>query len=179
MSLSVNASQAANPFAYLQALQQQSPGNTQQPADPLSALLAAINQSGNTATSPSAAGTSGGGTAPANIASPQFGSQTLQTLLALQSNGGNSQSPQSQLNDALTGSDPEAGQQSQQTQGHHGHHHHHHVQGAGLDSSQDPTSGDASSSAASNSMGANNLMEQLLQMQSQLNPAVTQSLATV
>jgi hypothetical protein len=104
MSFAVSGSNANHPFAYLQQLQQFStPGSSQTGSDPLSTLLAAINQTGGGATSSanganaSATGGTSGGTAP------QFGQQTLQTLLAVQANGVGAQGAGSQDDDPTNG----------------------------------------------------------------------------
>lgn len=132
MSTSVGASSTTNPFASLQALWQQlqSPGSTTAQSDPLSQLLAAVGQQGTGATSTSSAGSAsstGAASSPGN-SFPQFSSQMLQALLALQQGSGAGAS----TDDSFGTSDASTGQQAGQPQpGQHGHHHHHHMGGAG------------------------------------------------
>jgi hypothetical protein len=184
MSMSVGSSSTNNPFAYLQALwqQEQSSSSTATQSNPLSQLFAAIGQQATGATASAGAASSAGATSTSGNTFPQFGAQTLQALLALQSSG-NGSSPQSlwsQLGaDGSTGtSDATSAQQVEQTtRGRDGHHHHHHMAA--------PSGGTGSSASSSSAAdGANvaggNRIEQLIQMQAQLlNPATTQSVATV
>jgi hypothetical protein len=126
MSLSVGSSSTNNPYAYIQALLQQEQsqgGATTGQSDPLSALFAAFNQQGPSATSSAAASSPSGNTVP------QFGSQMLQALLALQQTSGSgspTQSPSSQPGADGSSDTGGATSDSQQTQGQSGHHHHHH-----------------------------------------------------
>ncbi len=193
--MSVSGTNASNPFASLQSLWQQASSATgaQAQSNPLSALLAALGQqSGGGASSTSGAASTGGAASPSGTtaasgnASSQFGPQTLQALLALQTNGGNQQSLASQFENAASGTDPLSELQTQQSQGQN-HHHHHHMggqTGAGGSATTDTASsgspsGTSSSSAGGASGTGNNLLEQLLQMQAQLvTPAPTQSIAT-
>jgi hypothetical protein len=173
MSLSVNGSNSNN--SYLQSLlqQNQSPSSTAQ-SDPLDALLSALGQ--GTGTTSSATGTTSstsGATATSSNSTSQFGPQTLQALFAMQANSSNSSSLLSQLNgDNAAGSgDPSSAQSSAQASGQSSRHHRHHRTGE--------TNSSNPSGSGSNGT-SNNLVDQLMQMQSQLtNPAPTQSLATV
>jgi hypothetical protein len=130
MSLFVSGSNPNNPFA-LQSLWQQGASSSapQSQSDPLSSLLAALGQQVTGAAGATNGTSPTGASAPAGSGSmaQQFGSQTLQALLALQANGSDPQSLLSQF--AAGGDDATAqqSQQSQQSQGQHGHHHHHHV----------------------------------------------------
>jgi hypothetical protein len=135
MSLSVGSSSTNNPYAYIQALLQQEQsqgGATAGQSDPLSALFAAFNQQGPSATSPAGAGSSPAASSPPGNTFPQFGSQMLQALLALQQTSGSgspTQSPQSPSSPLGADGSPDtsgATSDSQQTQGQSGHHHHHH-----------------------------------------------------
>ena len=184
MSLSVNASNSTNPFAYLQSLWQQQgtpASGTQAQSDPLSALLASITAqaSSTTATAPGTAASSTATTSPSSTTSPQFGSQTLQALLALQANGANTQPLAAQFGTTATGDDPLAALQSQSSQS--GHHHHHHSLAAnGTNGQTSSAAADmANSSAGSSSGTGNNALYQLLQMQARLTPpAPAQSTTT-
>jgi hypothetical protein len=183
MSLSVNGSNQNNPFA-LQALWQQqasSASGTQAQSDPLSQLLAQFGQqgTGTTSTASGTGSTVAGTTATPGSSSPQFGSQTLQALLALQTNGSNAQSLASQFGDDVTGDDPLAALQSQSSQG--GHHHHHHHMGTNGSNAQTTggAAGASNSSTGSGSGTGTSGLNQWLQMQAQLTPpAVAQELAT-
>ncbi len=128
MSLSVNGTNANNPFAYLQSLWQQTSGSSgaQGQSDPLSSLLAGLDQQGAGGTS-SAAGTgSSGSTAGVFGSTPQFDSQVLQVLMALQAGGENSTGLASQLGNTIDAGDQAAGQQGQATaQSQTGQHHRH------------------------------------------------------
>jgi hypothetical protein len=223
MSLSVNGWNN-NPFAYLQSLWQQglSASGTQAQSDPLSALLAELGQQGTAGTPASATTSSASGatTVPGGTAT-QFGPQTLQALLALQSGGSDPQSLLSQFANAATGADPAAAAQTPQSPGQHGHHHRMGTGGSssgtvgqnplamltaagsgatsqtttGADGATttsityadgstvtltSPAAGSSTTSAGAGSVAGNNLIEQLIQMQAQLlNPANTQSIATV
>jgi hypothetical protein len=136
MSWSVTGSNAGNPFAFLQSLwpQNASANGAQGQSDPLSSLLSALDQQnpgtqnpGANASSPTSptAGTPGG-----SSTNTQFGPQTLQALLALQTDSSNPQSLASQLTDAMNEVDSASSQQAGASQGQGGHHRHHHV-GAG------------------------------------------------
>jgi hypothetical protein len=176
MSLSVNSSQN-NPFA-LQALWQQasSASGTQAQSDPLSQLLAQFGQQGTGAASTASGtgSTAAGTTATPGSSSPQFNPQTLQALLALQTNGSSAQALASQFGNDVTGDDPLAALQSQTSQG--GHHHHHHMGTNGTGTGATGTSN--SSNGSGNGTGTSGL-NQWLQMQAQLTPpAVAQELAT-
>lgn len=229
MSLAVNGWNTNNPFAYLQSLWQQGPSASTTPAqsDPLSALLASLGQQGTAATPPASATTSpvSSATAVAGSTATQFGPQTLQALLALQTGGSDPQSLFSQFANAATGADPAGAAQTPQSPGQHGHHHHRHVgaggSGSGLGTGSQnplamltaagsgatsqtttgasgstttsityadgstvtltsPASGSSTTPAGTANVAGNNLIEQLIQMQAQLlNPANTQSIATV
>jgi hypothetical protein len=95
MSLSVTGSNNGNPLAFLQSLwpQSASANGTQGQSDPLSSLLAALGQQNPNATSSSAASpTSPSAGAPGTAGTTaQFGPQTLQALLALQTDSSNPQ----------------------------------------------------------------------------------------
>jgi hypothetical protein len=183
MSLSVSGSNATNPFASLQSLWQQASsasGASQSSSDPVSALLSALNQNGagGAAVSPTnginASGATSGGTATQS-SSPQFGPQTLQALLALQSNGANAQTLASALDSA--GNNPLAALGGQSSQGSHSHHRHHHGADGASDSGS-ATSGAATSNPSGGSAAGNNL-QQLLQMQAALvGPAGSQNTIT-
>ncbi len=90
MSFSVSGSNSNNPFASLQSLWQQgsSASGTQPQSDPLSGLLAELDQQGaggpssTSGTTPSDSTAAGSGST-----SPQFDPQTLQALLAQQASG--------------------------------------------------------------------------------------------
>ncbi len=181
MSLSVSGSSANNPFASLQSLWQQasSANGGQSSSDPLSALLSALNQegAGGAGVSSTNGSSASGGTAGQST-SQQFGPQTLQALLALQSNGTNAQSLASALDNG--NGDPLSSalgsQSSQSSQGQH--HHHHHGADASNGSAGAGSGGTTSNPADGNSTG--NTLQQLLQMQAQLvAPANTQSTVTV
>lgn len=186
MSLSVSGSHTNNSVAYLQSLWQQasSAGSTQTQSDPLSSLLAELGQQGFGSVSSSnspASFASGTNTAAASALS-QFGPQTLQALLALQTNGSNAQSPASQLGSAANSLDPASLLSSQQSQDQHRHHHHLDASNSGATASNNATNSSSSSEASNSSAGGgasgNNLLEQLLQMQAQLVTPTTQSLVT-
>jgi hypothetical protein len=175
MSLSVSGSNAANPFASLQSLWQQasSASGAQSPSDPLSALLSELNQAGAGGaglSSNSAAGTA------AQPTTPQFGPQTLQALLALQSNGTSAQTLAAQFDGAANG-DPLSALASQPSQSPHGHHHHHHGAGGSNGSAGATSDGPTANSGGGSATG--NDLQQLLQMQAQLvAPAGTQNTVT-
>lgn len=132
MSWSVAGSNASNPFGFLQSLWPQSAAanGTQGQSDPLSSLLAALDQqnSGTNASSPATPSPGASGTSSTNA---QFGPQTLQALLALQTDNSDPQALASQVTDALNDSDPASAQQSGATQSRHGHHHHMRAGGSG------------------------------------------------
>lgn len=179
MSWSVSSSNANNPFASLQSLWQQqlSASSTQTPSDPLSALLSELNQDGAGDAGVSSNASTATATQPTS--SPQFGPQTLQALLALQSNGTSAQSLSSAIDGARNG-DPLSALGSQSSQSSHGHHHHHHDAdaGDGSNGSSGATSGGPASDSGGGSPTSNNLA-QLLQMQAQLvAPVGTQSAVT-
>src|SRR3984957_5348485 len=189
MSVSVNGSNANNPYALWQSLLQ--PGSSARnsaQSDPIASLLAALGQgqgSATGATAPSAGSSSTSSAVTSGSSSPQFDAQTLQTMFDMQANPSNSQPVQPPL-DGSTGSDDSfSSQQVQQSQP--GHHHHHHAGGANDGSTAAPTtaapSDGSTSPATSNTAGGanvaqNNLLERLIQMQAQLNPATAQNVAT-
>jgi hypothetical protein len=182
MSLSVSGSNTTNPFANLQALWQQTTSGAQSQSDPLSGLLSLLDQQGAaTASTGTAAGgtttsAASGTTSGTGSVSPQFGSQMLQTLLALQGNGSNAQSLAAQFEDGAD-NDPSSalqGQSSQSSQG--GHHHHHHLNPNASDSNTNSATGTANSSSGSGT--GSNLLSQLMQMQAQLVAPPAQSIAT-
>lgn len=132
MSLSVGSSSTNNPYAYIQALLQQEQsqgGATTGQSDPLSALFAAFNQQGPSGTSPAGTGSPAVASSPSGNTFPQFGSQMLQALLALQQTSGSGSPAQSPSSQPGADGSPDTGgatSDSQQTQGQSGHHHHHH-----------------------------------------------------
>src|SRR5580693_8464125 len=92
MSFSVNGSNAQNPFALWQSLQQpdSSASNSAQ-SDPIGSLLAALGRAQGTATGATASSGGAGASSTSSAAtsgssSPQFGAQTLQTLFDMQAN---------------------------------------------------------------------------------------------
>ena len=195
MSVSVNGSNAQNPYALWQSLlQPNSSASSSAQSDPVASLLAALGQgqgTGATASAGGASASSTSGTATSGSSSPQFDAQTLQTMFDMQANASNLQPVQPPL-DGNTGSDDSfssqqapSSQQAQQSQ--HGHHHHR-AGDADDGSTAAPTTAAAAdgstSSATSNTAGGanvaqNNLLERLIQMQAQLsNPATVQNIAT-
>jgi hypothetical protein len=207
MSVSVNGSNANNPYALWQSLLQpdSSTSNSAQ-SDPIASLLAALGQgqgsaTGATAPSGGAGSSSTSSAVTSGSSSPQFGAQTLQTLFDMQANADNPQSAQSPL-DGSTGSDDSFSSQAGGGQSLLG------SAGSGATSqtainangSSTTTttyadgstvalttaapSGGSTSSATSNTAGGanvaqNNLLERLIQMQAQLiNPATLQNVAT-
>lgn len=185
MSFSVNGSNSNSSYAYLQSLLQQgsSQSGTTTQSDPLSALLAALDQQGaGTAPSATGAASSDAGSKTSSSAAatnssggsmPQFGPQTLQALLALQTSGNGSSSDTG----ATTQTTANANGSSTTTITY--------ADGSTATTTTPAASATSSLSDGSNSLagGANvasgNLIEQLMQMQSQLNPTTAQSLATV
>jgi len=197
MSVSVNGSNANNPYALWQSLlQPDSSASNGAQSDPIASLLAALGQgqgttTGATASSGGAGSSSTSSAVTSGSSSPQFDAQTLQTMFDMQANASNLQPVQPPL-DGNTGSDDSfssqqapSSQQAQQSQ--HGHHHHH-AGGADDGSTAAPTAAapadGSTSSATSNTAGGanvaqNNLLERLIQMQAQLsNPATVQNIAT-
>lgn len=202
MSLSVNGSNSSsNSYAYLQSPLQ--PGGAQSSnapqSDPLSALLAALGQpdaspggevsSAGASTATAAAPGSGNTTA-------QFDAQTLQALLDLQTSDGDPSSqssppqpPQAGGDSSGSAADPSGSGTTTQTTTN--------VDGSTTTTVTyaDGSTATTTTAAASDSSGApagsnpsagganianNNLIGQLIQIQSQyLNPAATQSIATV
>src|ERR1700722_13363492 len=159
MSVSVNGSNANNPYALWQSLlQPDSSASNGAQSDPIASLLAALGQSQGTTTG---ATTSSGGAGSSSSAvtsgssSPQFDAQTLQTMFDMQANPSNSQPVQPPL-DGSTGSDDSfSTQQAQQSQP--GHHHHHHAGGANDGSTAAPTTAapsDGSTSPATSNASA-------------------------
>jgi hypothetical protein len=192
MSFSVNGSNANNPFALWQSLQQpdSSASNSAQ-SDPIGSLLAALGQGQGTATGATASSGGAGSSSTSSAvtsgsSSPQFDAQTLQTMFDMQANSSNLQPVQPPLDGGTGPDDSFSSQQAQQSQP--GRHHHHHTGGANDGSAATPTtaapSGGSTSSATSNTAGAanvtqNNLLERLIQMQAQLiNPTPAQNVAT-
>ena len=90
MSFSVNGSNANNPFAQWQALlQQDTSTSSSAQSDPIASLLAALGQgtaTGATAPSGGAGSSSTSSAATSGSSSPQFGTQTMQTLFDMQAN---------------------------------------------------------------------------------------------
>jgi hypothetical protein len=132
MSWSVAGSNASNPLGFLQSLWPQgaSAKDKQGQSDPLSSLLASLDQQ-NPAGNSSASTPPSAGAAGAGNSSAQFGPQTLQALLALQTEDSDPQALASQVTGALQDSDPASAQQPGATQSRHGHHHHMHAGGNG------------------------------------------------
>ncbi len=134
MSFSVNGSNANNPFALWQSLQQpDSSASSSAQSDPIASLLAALGQGQGTATGATASSGGAGSSSTSSAvtsgsSSPQFGPQTLQTLFDMQANASNSQPVQSPLDGSTGPDDSFSSQQAQQSQP--GHHHHHHAGGA-------------------------------------------------
>jgi hypothetical protein len=190
----VNASNTSNPYAYLQYPQQQAPsptGSTQ--SGPLDALLGALGQ-GTSASAPAGAATTSGSS------SPQFGPQTMQTLFAMQADASNSQSLVSELGASTSAGNQGPELQSQELSS---------ANGAASSQtttnpdgsstttityangstaiqavtapSENPSSSASSvSTAGGANVANNNLLEQLIQIQSRLlNPTTTQSIVTV
>lgn len=128
MSWSVAGSNASNPLGFLQSLwpQSASANGTQGQSDPLSSLLAALDQQNPGTQNPSSnasSPTSPSSTSAATGTGAQFGPQTLQALLALQTDNSDPQTLAAQVSGALQDSDSASAQQPGATQGHHGHHH--------------------------------------------------------
>jgi hypothetical protein len=196
MSVSVNGSNANNPYALWQSLlQPDSSASNSAQSDPIASLLAALGQGQGTAAGATApAGGAGSSSTSSAVtsgsSSPQFGAQTLQTLFDMQANASNLQPVQPPL-DGSTGSDDsllsqQAPSSQQAPQSQHGHHHH--AGGANDGSTAAPITaapaGGSTSSASSNSSAGgtnvanNNLLERLIQMQAQLiNPPTAQNVA--
>jgi hypothetical protein len=180
MSLSVSGSNTNNSFVYLQSLwpQASSASGSSSQTDPLSALLAELGQqgAGTTSAASGTASSTAGVTAMTGSTPPQFNPQTLQALLALQGNGSSPQSLEAQVDNGADGDDPLSALQSQPSQS--GHHHHHHSMGAD-GSNSDSTAADAANSSSGSGNGTgNNLLDQLMQMQTQLMTPPAQSVAT-
>ncbi len=166
MSLSVNGSNSNNPYATLQSLLQQGsaqPSSSRAQSDPLAELLASArpaNRGRRVSGEPVRRRQRPGRPSTSGSTIPQFGPQTLQALLDLQTspNASPSQSVLSQLDgdDAADGTDPASGQQTQQTQDEQGHHHHHHMGGsAGAADGQNAVTAAASGATSQTTAGAN------------------------
>ena len=207
MSFSVNGSNANNPFAQWQALlQQDSSTSSGAQSDPIASLLALLGQGQGTSATASAGGAGASSTSSAvtsGSSSPQFGAETLQTLFDMQANAADPQSAQSPL-DGSIGSDnsfasPQAGGgpslvgsadsgATSQTA----------INANGSSTTTityadgstvalttaAPSDGSTSSASSNSSAGGanvanNNLLERLIQMQTQLiNPMTAQNVAT-
>jgi hypothetical protein len=193
MSVSVNGSNAQNPYALWQSLlQPDSSASSSAQSDPVASLLAALGQGQGTATgatAPSGGSSSTSSAVTSGSSSPQFGAQTLQTLFDMQANTSSSQSLASQPGGSTDSDDANSSLQAQSIDGQPGHHHHHHVSATSDGSTAAPTtaaSSDGSTSSANWNASAgganlaqNNLLERLIQMQAQLiNPATMQNVAT-
>lgn len=193
MSVSVNGSNANNPYALWQSLlQPDSSASNGAQSDPIASLLAALGQgqgsaTGTSASAGGASSSSTSATTTSGSSSPQFGAQTLQTLFDMQANGSNSQSLLSQLGGGADSDDTNSSPQAQPSDSHH--HHHRHMSGSGDGSTATPTTtapSDGSTSSANSNASAgganaaqNNLLERLIQMQAQLvNPVPAQNVAT-
>jgi hypothetical protein len=110
MSFSVNGSNANNPFAQWQALQQQdSSTSSGAQSDPIASLLAVLGQAQDAATGATAS-SGGAGSSSTNSAvtsggsSPQLGAQTLQTLFDMQANAAPSDGTTSSTSSNTAGS---------------------------------------------------------------------------
>ena len=182
MSVSVNGTNAQNPFALWQSLlQPDSSASNSAQSDPIASLLAALGQgqgsaTGATASAGGASASSTSGTATSGSSSPQFDAQTLQTLFDMQANASNLQPVQPPL-DGSTGSDDSfSSQQVQQGGANDG--------SAAAPTAAAPPDGSTPSASSNSSAGGanvaqNNLLERLMQMQAQLiNPATVQNVAT-
>jgi hypothetical protein len=180
MSVSVNGSNANNPYALWQSLlQPDSSASNGAQSDPIASLLAALGQGQGSATGTTAA--AGGassltsGTATSGSSSPQFDAQTLQTLFDMQASGSNLQPVQPPL-DGNTGADDSfSSQQVQQGGANDG--------SAAAPTAAAPADGSTPSASSNLSTSANvaqnNLLERLIQMQAQLiNPVTVQNVAT-
>jgi hypothetical protein len=193
MSVSVNGSNAQNPYALWQSLlQPDSSASSSAQSDPVASLLAALGQGQGTATgatAPSGGSSSTSSAVTSGSSSPQFGAQTLQTLFDMQANTSSSQSLASQPGGSTDSDDANSSLQAQSIDGQPGHHHHHHVSATSDGSTAAPTtaaSSDGSTSSANWNASAgganlaqNNLLERLIQMQAQLiNPVTAQNVAT-
>src|SRR5580704_2523053 len=177
MSVSVNGSNANNPYALWQSLlQPDSSASNGAQSDPIASLLAALGQGQGTTTDATASSGGAGSSSTSSAvtsgsSSPQFDAQTLQTMFDMQANASNLQPVQPPL-DGSTGSDDSFSSQPAQ-QG-----------GANDGSAAAPADGSTPSGSSNSSVdGANvaqnNLLERLIRMQAQLiNPATVQDIAT-
>ena len=208
MSVSVNGSNANNPYALWQSLlQPDSSASNGAQSDPIASLLAALGQgqgsaTGTSASAGGASSSSTSATATSGSSSPQFGAQTLQTLFDMQANADNPQAAQSPL-DGSTGSDDsfsssqagggqsllgsaDSGATSQTAINANGSSTTTttYADGSTVALTTAAPSGGSSSSTTANTAGGinvmqNNLLERLIQMQAQLvNPATVQNVAT-
>jgi hypothetical protein len=182
MSVSVNGSNANNPYALWQSLlQPDSSASNGVQSDPIASLLAALGQgqgttTGATASSGGAGSSSTSSAVTSGSSSPQFDAQTLQTMFDMQANASNLQPVQPPL-DGSTGSDDSfSSQQVQQGGANDG--------SAAAPTTAAPADGSTPSASSNSSAGGanvaqNNLLERLIQMQAQLiNPATVQDIAT-
>jgi hypothetical protein len=182
MSVSVNGSNANNPYALWQSLlQPDSSASNGAQSDPIASLLAALGQgqgttTGATASSGGAGSSSTSSAVTSGSSSPQFDAQTLQTMFDMQANASNLQPVQPPL-DGSTGSDDSfSSQQVQQGGANDG--------SAAAPTTAAPADGSTPSASSNSSAGGanvaqNNLLERLIQMQAQLiNPATVQDIAT-
>lgn len=206
MSLSVNSSNPNNPYAFLQSLMQQgsSPTSSATQSDPLSELMAALDQQNNSS-SASAAGASSSPSSTGAGSAPQFGPQMLQALFAMQADVSNALV--SQLDGSTAGASQQGGASasgagdqnpldalfsasgtSQTTANANGSSTTTITYADGSSvamttpagSSGSSTSADSSSAANGTNAVNNNLIEQLIQMQAQLlNTTTPQSIMTV
>ena len=179
MSVSVNGSNANNPYALWQSLlQPDSSASNGAQSDPIASLLAALGQgqgatTGATASSGGAGSSSTSSAVTSGSSSPQFDAQTLQTMFDMQANASNLQPVQPPL-DGSTGSDDSfSSQQGGANDG-----------SAAAPTTAAPADGSTPSASSNSSAGGanvaqNNLLERLIQMQAQLiNPATVQDIAT-
>ena len=181
MSVSVNGSNANNPYALWQSLlQPDSSASNGAQSDPIASLLAALGQSQGTTTGATASSGGAGSSSSAvtsGSSSPQFDAQTLQTMFDMQANASNLQPVQPPL-DGSTGSDDSfSSPPAQQGGANDG--------SAAAPATAAPADGATPSVSSNSSAGGanvlqNNLLERLIQMQAQLiNPATVQDIATV
>jgi hypothetical protein len=177
MSLSVNSSNTTNPFAYLQSMLQQGASQTgsASQSDPLSQLVAFLDQQGasssSSASSSSGASSASSSAAATSATTPQFGPQMLQALLALQADVSNALSPSGASSQAVANTNGSSTTTIS------------YADGSSVSMTSAPSSSSASgssSSTAGSSAATNNLLEQLIQMQAQLlNTTTPQSIMTV
>jgi hypothetical protein len=172
MTLAINGTNTVNPFSSLQTLWQSlATGSGQSPSDLLSSLFTDLGQQGVNGNTSS--GTPSSATSPASgSGAPQFGPQTLQSLLALQNGGFGSQSLWSQLADAANGANPLAALQSDPSQSGHRHHHHLGAENTPAGNNTDQTAQSSGATAGGSDATGNALFGQWMQMLAQLAPPI-------